>query len=129
MENIWKVSLLVGLMLSAGCDFNSRSDAVRNTEYASDLARNGVTASEKLALGMGAQEVLKIMGDPLWIRDVTSEQKPTWNPPDFSSLDLSTGSWRLWYSKQKNPTLDFIRVTVAIEDNRITEIEDQWYHE
>jgi hypothetical protein len=59
------MSPLVGLVLGAGCDFSSRSDAVKNTAYASDLVGNGVNSSEELALGMRVEEVLEIMGDPV----------------------------------------------------------------
>jgi hypothetical protein len=123
------VLLLMGFVMTSGCDLRSRDAAIKNTDYAADLVRNGIDSSDELVLGMEVSEVLRIMGEPLWLRDVKSEQKTSWSQSDLPSLDVSRGKWRLWYSKQKDPTLDFIRVTVLVENGKVIEIEDHWYHE
>ena len=113
----------------ASCDLSTRELAEENTSYSSGLLKSGPSCLTDIRADMSVKEVFDRIGTPLWVSDFTGGANGSRQGSELSDSNLSAGKWRLWYSKQKDPRLDFIRVTIIVEEDKVIEIENAWYRE
>lgn len=120
-------AIVAGLVTS--CDLSTRKLAEENTRYSGGLLESGLSSLHDVKIGMKVQEVFDTIGTPLWVNDFAGGANGSWQASELPDLDFSAGKWRLWYSRQKDPRLDFMRVTLIVEEGEVTEIENEWYRE
>lgn len=122
--------ILVAFVLPmSSCDVSSRKDAKANTVYASDLSARGIEVLSEVKVGMEVDELISALGSPMWVRDELSESHAFYDGVTLRTLNFTHGQWRFWYSGQKDPSFDYVRVTVVVEDGQVTEFENEWYRE
>jgi hypothetical protein len=122
------VTFLFSLFLLA-CHSETRREAENNTVFSVALEDGEYLEKIKnLEIGMPTTKAISIVGYPLWIKDL-SDGTITENKQTIKGYKLHEGKIRLSYTYQKNPALDFIRISILSEAGQVVEIENEWYRE
>lgn len=128
MSTVAKWVLLVAIFVQCSCKYESRASAESNTLYASGINQANIDSINEVTIGEPISSVISKLGYPLWVSKLP-EHKTIDTIAGVKQLNLETGSYWLYYSQQKDPRRDFIRVTFFIENGQVKEVENIWYHE
>lgn len=122
------VYLLLFLSLVAtSCEISSRKSAEDNTVYSPSLSRD-LDKFDSVVLGMSIREVDAIIGRPIRIDAETGSPEIT-TDGFFEDVYKHSGGHYLYYSKQINPALDFVRLSILFRNGKVERVENIWYHE
>lgn len=110
------------------CHHESRKAAENNTIYANGVSGININLLKEIDKQSSAEKAIEVCGWPIWIRELPS-RKALEEISEFKKINLATGSFRLFYTKQKNSSLDFISISILVENGKVVDIQNEWYHE
>lgn len=111
------------------CHSQTRTEAEKNTVFSTELEDGEYLKKIKsLEIGMPTKDAITIIGNPIWIKNL-GDGTITENKQEIENHSFKGGKFRMSYTYQKNAALDFIRISLLSEDERVIEIENVWYRE
>lgn len=120
---------MVALVLfTHSCERAKISSAFDNTVYPGHFSSSDPAQFNATLVGKNVDEFLSEFGKPLFI---THEENSA-SISDASVIDsfpYHQGTYRMTYSVQRNPVLDYIRLSCVVSGGKVKEVENVLYEE
>jgi hypothetical protein len=122
------VLALIIVLLTNSCQRLKISSAEDNTIYKDNFDVHKVSKFNTNYVGKNVDDIILEFGDPISITNkITLEYID--QAALIKSFNYSTGEYRLLYSSQRNPRLDYIRLSCVVSRGKIKEMESVLYVE
>ena len=116
------------VLLTHSCERAKISSALDNTFYPGHFSSSDPAQFNATLVGKSVDEFLSEFGKPLSITHVGNSASIS----DASAIDsfpYHQGTYRMTYSVQRNPVLDYIRLSCVVSGGKVKEVENVLYEE